>query len=295
MLKTYAKGAAQSARLRLRPAAGGDLSRVAGDASPRRVREFTAAAQKVAEFCRVVHEPVADAVPVTYLHAEAFAESMELMSAREFPLPLVGMVHLANTVTQHEPVRVGEAVRATVWIEEIRAHAKGTEVVVATRFEVAGRLRVEETSTMLAKGVHVRGAAEAVVRERREFTPGTPVLQWRFTGGDASAYARVSGDRNPIHLNGAAAKAFGFPTRIAHGMYTAARALAAAQVRTRPFTWEVEFASPVLLPARVDVGVRRVRGEGEHGAEVLETEVLETEVWSPKKGKLHMRSRLELS
>jgi acyl dehydratase len=36
-------------------------------------------------------------------------------------------------------------------------------------------------------------------------------------------------DVNPIHLHAIAAKAFGFPRAIAHGMYTAARAFSACQ------------------------------------------------------------------
>ena len=44
-------------------------------------------------------------------------------------------------------------------------------------------------------------------------------------------YAAVSGDRNPIHLAGFAAKAFGFKSAIAHGMWVKARTLAALQGR----------------------------------------------------------------
>ncbi|WP_035281152.1 MaoC/PaaZ C-terminal domain-containing protein [Brevibacterium album] len=283
MLRTYAQGALQSLRLRLRPAASGDLSRVAGPQAERRRIEFVADPQRVAEFCRVVGEPVGNTVPVTCLHAEAFGASLELMSRPDFPLPLIGMVHLANSVTQHRPVEVGETVVAEVWIVELRAHPKGTEVVVTVRFEVAGEMRVEETSTMLAKGITLEGAAPAADARRKDFTPPeAPTQRWRFTGADASAYARVSGDRNPIHLSAAAAKAFGFPARIAHGMHTAARALAAAQVRTRPFSWEVEFASPVLLPGTVSVRMRNLPAE------------TVTEVWSPKKGRPHMFSRIAL-
>lgn len=52
------------------------------------------------------------------------------------------------------------------------------------------------------------------------------------------------------------ARAFGFPRAIAHGMYTAARALAAVgPARGAAFTWTVDFAKPVLLPSTVTVQV----------------------------------------
>ena len=67
----------------------------------------------------------------------------------------------------------------------------------------------------------------------------------------------MSGDRNPIHTSALGAKAFGFPRAIAHGMYTAARALAEAGPRRGDaYDWTVSFAKPVLLPSTVDVALR---------------------------------------
>ena len=69
-------------------------------------------------------------------------------------------------------------------------------------------------------------------------------------------YAAVSGDRNPIHLSSLAAKAFGFPRAIAHGMYTASLALASVgAARGDAFDWSVDFFKPVLLPSTVSVRV----------------------------------------
>ena len=48
------------------------------------------------------------------------------------------------------------------------------------------------------------------------------------------------------------AKLFGFPTAIAHGMWTKARCLAALGPRLdEKFTAEVAFRKPILLPATV--------------------------------------------
>lgn len=41
---------------------------------------------------------------------------------------------------------------------------------------------------------------------------------WEVTREQISAYAEASGDRNPIHLDDAAARAAGLPGVIAHGM-----------------------------------------------------------------------------
>ena len=58
------------------------------------------------------------------------------------------------------------------------------------------------------------------------FVPPTPTGRWTLAGDVGRRYAAVSGDRNPIHLSALSAKALGFPRAIAHGMYTASRALA---------------------------------------------------------------------
>jgi hypothetical protein len=59
------------------------------------------------------------------------------------------------------------------------------------------------------------------------------VVHWRLAGNLGRRYGAVSGDRNPIHLYPVTAKAFGFPTNIAHGMWTKARSLAALRKTVR--------------------------------------------------------------
>lgn len=81
--------------------------------------------------------------------------------------------------------------------------------------------------------------------------------QWRLAGDLGRRYAAVSGDRNPIHMHALTARPLGFPRAIAHGMWTKARCLAAlskgpfAATTTGPFSIEVRFRRPILLPATV--------------------------------------------
>jgi acyl dehydratase len=76
-------------------------------------------------------------------------------------------------------------------------------------------------------------------------------------------YAAVSGDRNPIHVSALAAKAFGFPSAIAHGMWLAARTLAVLEGRLpERYTVEVAFKTPVLLPSTVLISTDGSAGSG---------------------------------
>ena len=48
-------------------------------------------------------------LPITYPHVAAFKLHMELMLHRTFPLGIMGMVHVANKITQHRGIKLGEA------------------------------------------------------------------------------------------------------------------------------------------------------------------------------------------
>ena len=121
----------------------------------------------------------------------------------------------------------------------------------------------------MARGVHLPGARGAPGRGRAVRGRSAPVRAADADGplalaGDVGRrYAAVSGDRNPIHLSALSAKALGFPRAIAHGMYTAARALADVGAgRGDAFDWSVEFAKPVLLPGTVTVRVAGAPADG---------------------------------
>ena len=85
---------------------------------------------------------------------------------------------------------------------------------------------------------------------------------WRLPGDLGRRYGSVSGDLNPIHVHPLSAKAFGFPTAIAHGMWTQARCLAqlgpeVGQVGDGSFAVQVAFRRPILLPAKVAFAEQR--------------------------------------
>ena len=67
---------------------------------------------------------------------------------------------------------------------------------------------------------------------------------------------QLRGDHNPIHTNPIAAKLFGFPTVIAHGMFSAAAVLANIEARfPDAVRYSVRFAKPVVLPANAGLYV----------------------------------------
>jgi acyl dehydratase len=192
--------------------------------------------------------PRKDTLPLPYLHMLAFPLHMTMLTDRAFPFPAMGMVHLENTITQHRPVTAAERFAVSVRAASLRGHAKGQVFDMLTRLSVGEEVVWEEVSTYLRRG---RGDDQA--------SPGLELagvdeggVEWRLPGDLGRRYAAVSGDRNPIHLYGVTAKAFGFPRQIAHGMWSKARCIAAVENRLPDaVTVEVAFKTPVLLPTTV--------------------------------------------
>jgi acyl dehydratase len=206
---------------------------------------------RLAAFDRVCGYSLSDDVPAAYIHVLAFPLQLKLMTDGSFPLPAIGLVHIANRFTQQRPVEIGERLSLRVWATELEPHPRGTQFTLRSQARVADELVWEEWSTNLR-----RGGGDNGKQGRAPDVASTEDLRatatWKLPGDLGRQYAGVSGDRNPIHMHPLSAKLFGFPTAIAHGMWTKARCLAALGPRLdEKFTAEVAFRKPILLPATV--------------------------------------------
>jgi len=190
-------------------------------------------------------------LPPTYPHVLAFALQMQLLTHRDFPFPLLGLIHLNNRLRVLRPMGGVSQVRASVNVENLQAHAKGAVFDLVTRIEDQLGPLWEAESQMLCKGVQLDGA---LVEDGPRSSPDlTEVAHWTAPADIGRQYAKVSGDYNPIHLSGVSARLFGFPTAIAHGLWNKARALAALEDHLPEANIEIEvtFRKPVRLPGEV--------------------------------------------
>jgi acyl dehydratase len=216
-------------------------------------RTVTPEVGHLADYARVCGFPLGDALPLTYPHVLAFPLQIGLMAARSFPLPLPGLVHVANRITVHRAVGLGERLDLRVRAERFAAHPRGAQVDLVAEVSVDGARVWDGRSTYLARGAQAPTGLAGELPDLPE-VDGPAAAVWRVPADAGRRYAAVSGDVNPIHLNPVTAKAFGFPRAIAHGMWTAARALAALQGRVpEAATLEVGFRRPLLLPSTVEL------------------------------------------
>jgi acyl dehydratase len=215
------------------------------------VRTATVTRERVSAYAGVCGFPVKDTAPVTFPHVLAFPLHMAVMTSPTFPFPAIGTVHLANAITQHRPVRVGETLLLEVHTSEVRPHPKGRAIDFLATATVGEETVWESTSTYLRRG---RDTPDAVAADDpSDLVPGR--VTWRLDAAVGRRYAAVSGDHNPIHLYPLTARALGFKRQIAHGMWSLASCVAALENRLPDaVTVEAAFKKPIFLPGSVAFG-----------------------------------------
>lgn len=234
----------------------------------------------VSEYARLCGFAVRAALPLTYPHLLGFPLQMAVLAQRDFPFSATGLVHIGNRIEQRRAVGVHEPLDVEVRAAGPDAHPRGRTVDLHTTVSAAGEVVWTSSSTYLRRGPSdtVRPSTNLADVEVADDLPTTAV--WRLPADLGRRYAAVSGDLNPIHLNRFAAKAFGFPRTIAHGMWSAAACAATLEGRLPDaVVYEVAFRAPVLLASTVELASRADRS----GAELL--------LRSPS-GRTHLRGRV---
>lgn len=219
---------------------------------------------RLAAYARVCGFTLRNQLPATYPHVLAFPLHMALMTDSAFPFGAVGLVHIENRIQQHEPIGLDQQFDLRVSATPLKQHPKGKSFSILTDALVDGRVVWSESSTMLRRGSSTApGTASEKDSQNTSPKPSAATAsQWCLPGDLGRRYAAVSGDRNPIHMHALSAKLFGFPTAIAHGMWSLARCLAALEGELpESFTVQVRFGAPILLPAKVSF-TETASGEG---------------------------------
>ncbi len=187
----------------------------------------------------------------------------------------------------------------------VRPAKKGTEVTfISTLHDKAGQLVWSNSSTFLVLHKRRQPTITPTVKPEREAHPEedapAPLLEqtWALAADMGRRYAAVSKDNNPIHTMPLAAKAFGFPSVIMHGMYLLLRAAAECQALVEkeagkgkglayPVEVTAKFIRPVVLPHKVQLRVSPLEKGGKRGTDRLRYEVLN------KSGKIAMEGTFQ--
>lgn len=204
---------------------------------------------RLSRFRDICGFPSGDTLPVTFPHVLAAGLHGRMLQSPEFPVRLPGLIHVWHEIFQHRPLKTDEQLSLECWIEGHRMVAAGAEFCLETRVTSDGEQVWEERTGFISRVRKREGGKSPSPQEHPPHNPRR-VAGWRAGPGIGRRYARASGDYNPIHLFDAAARRFGFPSAIAHGMWTLSRSAAELEKHQAMVCRSlfVKFKRPVFIP-----------------------------------------------
>ena len=188
---------------------------------------FDASQDSVDEYLR----SVSDALPVykeTGLAPPLYSAASALGSMlQKLELPF-GAIHSLQELKTLTPIAIGSEIKVSAFLEKPRRRA-GLEFITAVcTVETGGVAALTSKSTVLiASGGPSGGPSEAPQirtkgQDGRAAQSGLPVVSKEISQDQLNAYAKASGDDNPLHLDPEFAAGTQFGGIIAHGMLTLA-------------------------------------------------------------------------
>ncbi|RZQ55505.1 acyl dehydratase [Pseudidiomarina tainanensis] len=225
--------------------------------------EFTAPAFSATQLKRY-HEAFngfVSEVPLTLIYCLAQRVHLAQMLGEHFPWPAPGLVHVSNSIEQHETIVADEGFLLKA---SIQLPARGPKVSarrLRPLFQVEFWQNDKHVATCVSEYQVMPKQTDKPRRSKENKIAEPPsddwqrIDTWKLAGKVARDYARLSGDFNPIHLHPLLSRWFGFDQPIIHGMYMSGRAQAEVErAAKRPVTKiDVAFKRPVPLPAKVSL------------------------------------------
>jgi acyl dehydratase len=190
-----------------------------------------------------------EGVPLTFYYLLAQRAQVATMLAPGFPFRLAGTVHAGNSLRLHAPLQPRLPLMLATAVAVAPPDERGA--VYAT-LETTGSQDGGTVFTCRSSYLVVRGERRAPGGARppaRDAAAAAPLAEWQLGAGSGRAYARVSGDWNPIHLWTWSARLMGMRRPIIHGMHTLARVCAALEdAGGRPVAAiDARFRAPAAL------------------------------------------------
>lgn len=199
-------------------------------------------------FTVLAHAQTEDGTPVVEGMLDLVHVDHQISIEADLPDNVAELVYTASVVDIRD-TQMGRVVTVDSVVEH-----DGTRIAQLTeRFVIRGRTAEPE----LEDPAYAAGSASDFRPTPRRNRVDRRIAAPR----DMRAFARISGDHNPIHTSHAAARLAGLGEPIAHGMWLSAaaqQAVSAAEAGGRIRAWTTRFMSPVRPGADIDVRADRV-------------------------------------
>ncbi|ROR94917.1 MaoC dehydratase-like protein [Sinobacterium caligoides] len=214
--------------------------------------------QALARYRKLCNIPRSDQLPLLYPQIMAFPLQMAVLTARDFPLAVLGLVHVENEAQWMKPpvAAAGCVLAFKCKLGKLSNTAKGIHFAIETEAYDDDGLVWRSTMTLLYRckvGSTMMPREAAGLTDSKETEIDNKIETWLLKPAMARRYALLSRDLNPIHLFDISAKLFSFKQQIMHGMYVAARSSAALMSDADGGRCRIrhQFKKPLMLPAKV--------------------------------------------
>ncbi|MCG9695525.1 MaoC/PaaZ C-terminal domain-containing protein [Shewanella sp. Isolate11] len=200
-------------------------------------------------------------LPITYLYVLAFRLHATIFTHQAVTFPLLGMIHLKNSISQYRQVTVNDSFNIECELTSSQTTDSGLEFELVSKAFVGDELVWESLSTYLYR---IESAGRRVRPPKASTMEWNEPAIWELSEDLGRRYAKASGDYNLIHLHPVLSKRFGFDRVLAHGMWSKARSIAELMpnIGDKPCTVEVAFKLPLLMPAQVSFGIDAAQESG---------------------------------
>jgi acyl dehydratase len=202
-------------------------------------------------------------LPPLALQLAAAPVHMAILGDAQFPFRALGLVHMAQRVTQTRPIPGDATLELRACSADARWEKRGMSFGLVTEAWCEGECVWRGETRALAPGKSLAPAPAPAAGATDDRDAARPACDEVLHVPEATGrrYAAIAVSLNPIHQHALLARLFGFRRAIVHGTWTLARALALAELPGRPaFTLEAHFRRPVELPS--DIRVRAWSGAG---------------------------------
>ncbi len=215
--------------------------------------------EHVAAYCGVCAQTPSSFLPPLYPYLLVSGLHMGLVVHPNFPLPALGLVHVRHHVLLRRPIGIHETLDAIAHITQARPVKAGLEFDISS-FVSSGNEPVRESlSTYLVRGRFGTAGVQPLHGGIPPLDHPDPALQtaWDIPAGIGWQYAKIAQDYNPIHLLPFWARAYGFSSTVTHGMWSAARCLAALPPLPQrvPLRIDIAFKGPFYPGGRVSMRI----------------------------------------
>lgn len=208
--------------------------------------------------CSITGEP---GLPMHYPHVLVSAMHLNMLTEKEFPLKLLGAVHLRNHAIRYRVIEEDETLDLKAAIVQCRFRPQGYEFDLDTHLSSKGeKVWVERTTLLVRKNKlsqETPASALAEVFPWNEEAESEEACRFDIPSDAGRRFAAITGDYNPIHVSKALARMFGFKRDLVHGMWGVARATAGLELLQSgdPVRVDVAFKGPLFMES--DIVVRK--------------------------------------